>query len=97
MLNETGLGHYFIASRCADEALSKPNPEMINQLLIERHVTPEQCLMIGDSLHDLNMANSAGVDAIGVSYGAHGTSKLSRANPKAMINAPLDLLNYLGH
>lgn len=97
VFNETGLGRYFIASRCADEAPSKPDPEMLNQLLTELNIAPEKSIMIGDSVHDLNMANNAGIDAIGVSYGAHGTSKLLSANPKAIISSPLDLLNYLGH
>jgi phosphoglycolate phosphatase len=95
VLNETGLGVHFVASRCADEAMSKPNPEMILQLLTELNIAPEKAVMIGDSIHDLNMANNAGIDAVGVSYGAHGEDKLRRANPKAIINSPLELLGYL--
>lgn len=97
VLNETGLGVHFVASRCADEAISKPNPGMILQLLAELNVAPDKAVMIGDSVHDLNMANNAGIDAIGVSYGAHDADKLRSANPKAIINSPLELLSYLGH
>ncbi|MEC4724868.1 HAD-IIIA family hydrolase [Shewanella sp. D64] len=97
VLNETGLGVHFVASRCADEAMSKPNPGMILQLLAELNVAPDKAVMIGDSVHDLNMANNAGIDAIGVSYGAHDADKLRSANPKAIINSPLELLSYLGH
>ncbi len=95
VLSETGLGVHFVASRCADEAMSKPNPEMILQLLAELNIAPDKAVMIGDSIHDLNMANNAGIDAIGVSYGAHGEEKLRGANPKAVIHSPLDLLSYL--
>lgn len=97
VLNETGLGAHFVASRCADEAMSKPNPEMILQLLSELNIAPEKAIMIGDSVHDMNMANNAGIDAIGVSYGAHAEDKLRSTNPKAIINSPLALLSYLGH
>ncbi|MBW8183873.1 HAD-IIIA family hydrolase [Shewanella nanhaiensis] len=97
VLNETGLGQQFIASRCADEAVSKPHPEMINQLLNQLNVKPAKALMIGDSVHDINMANNAGIDAVGVNYGAHGESQLLTSNPKSIISSPLELLGFLGH
>ncbi|MGS0675259.1 HAD-IA family hydrolase [Shewanella sp. 0m-4] len=95
VLNETGLARHFESSRCADESKSKPNPDMIHELLEELKVKPERAIMVGDSLHDLNMANNAGVDAIGVSYGAHSESKLLLAKPKAIIHKPIDLLGVL--
>lgn len=95
VLAETGLGHHFESSRCADESKSKPNPDMIHELLDELKVNPNRALMVGDSLHDLNMANNAGIDAVGVSYGAHSESKLLLAKPKAIIHRPIELLNIL--
>ncbi|MCL1140436.1 HAD-IA family hydrolase [Shewanella pneumatophori] len=93
VLNETGLGRHFESSRCADESKSKPNPDMILELLEELKVKPADALMVGDSLHDLNMANNAGVDSVGVSYGAHSESRLLQAKPKAIIHHPTQLLN----
>ncbi|CAM3453198.1 HAD-IA family hydrolase [Shewanella pealeana] len=95
VLSETGLARHFESSRCADESKSKPNPDMLYDLLEELKVKPERALMVGDSLHDLNMANNAGVDSVGVSYGAHSESKLLLAKPKAIIHRPLELLNVL--
>ena len=95
VLTETNLGHYFESSRCADESKSKPNPDMIFELLEELKVKPESAVMIGDSLHDLNMANNAGIDSVGVSYGAHSESTLLLAKPKAIIHQPLELLQVL--
>jgi len=95
VLNETGLGHYFSATRCADESKSKPDPEMILSLLHALDVPPERAIMVGDSLHDLNMANNAGIDAVGVSYGAHSAKQLLCAAPKAIITSPLELLSVL--
>ncbi|WP_064791554.1 HAD-IIIA family hydrolase [Shewanella woodyi] len=97
VLNDTGLGQQFIASRCADEAVSKPHPEMIHQLLNELNVEPAKALMIGDSVHDINMANNAGIDAVAVNYGAHGESQLLTSKPKGIISSPLELLGFLGH
>ena len=48
VLNETGLGRHFESSRCADESKSKPNPDMILELLEELKVKPAGALMVGD-------------------------------------------------
>nr|WP_228290915.1 HAD-IA family hydrolase [Shewanella cyperi] len=95
ILAETGLGHYFDTSRCADETHSKPHPQMLSEIIAELGVCAEKALMIGDSLHDLNMANNAGIAAIGVNYGAHSAEQLTRAEPLAIISSPIELLTHL--
>lgn len=92
---QSGLGHYFIASRCADEAPSKPHPEMILSLLQELQIQPERALMVGDSLLDLTMATNAGIDSIGVTYGAHSEAVLQQAKPIALIDSPQQLFLHL--
>ncbi len=67
----SGLGPLFVASRTADECHSKPHPQMLLELMEELGVAPEATLMIGDTTHDLQMAQNAGVACLGVSYGAH--------------------------
>jgi phosphoglycolate phosphatase len=37
--------------------------------------------MIGDTSHDLEMARAAGVDALGVTYGAHREAGLRSCGP----------------
>ncbi|WOT06561.1 HAD family hydrolase [Shewanella youngdeokensis] len=95
VLSESGLGHHFESTRCADESKSKPHPDMLHALLDELKVKPAHALMVGDSIHDLNMANNAGIDSVGVSYGAHSHERLIEAKPKAIIHAPLQLLDVL--
>lgn len=68
-LRAYGLAGYFAASRCADETRSKPDPLMLEQLMAELAVGPQQTLMIGDSRHDMAMATAAGVAALGISHG----------------------------
>lgn len=92
---QTGLGRYFVASRCADEVHSKPHPEMISSLLKELNIAPNRALMVGDSLLDLTMAANAGIDSVGVTYGAHSADKLLLAKPIALIDSPKQLLQYL--
>ena len=95
MLTETGLGKFFVATRSADEAESKPHPSMINSLLEEFNIAPEQAVMIGDSKLDIAMANNAGVNSIGVTYGAHSLEDLLSQKPTATVNKPAEILLHL--
>ena len=95
MLAQTGLGRFFSHTRTADEAQSKPHPDMLQQLLHVTGIDARNSMMVGDSKLDLMMANSAGLAAVGVSYGAHGEQKLLSCEPKAVIHTPLELLNHL--
>jgi phosphoglycolate phosphatase len=61
----------FDGSRTADETAGKPDPRMLHELMAEFGAEPERTLMIGDTTHDLQMAQNAGCASVGVSYGAH--------------------------
>lgn len=82
----TQLGRHFHASRCADETYSKPHPAMVQELLAEFDCTPAQALVVGDTAFDMEMAARAGVDRIGVTYGAHPVEKLQPYAPLAMLD-----------
>ena len=71
VLHRTALNDFFHATRCVDECHSKPHPDMLEQLMDYLGVTPDKTLMIGDTSHDLNMANNARADSIAVTHGAH--------------------------
>lgn len=86
---------YFIDSCCADEAESKPSPDMLLQILERQGLKPEECLMVGDTSYDMQMAQSINMPRVGVSYGVHAVAKLQQHKPIAIINSPLELLNWL--
>ena len=75
-LEGTGLASRFHASRTADEAHAKPNPAMLREILDELGVRPEEALMIGDTVHDLQMAINADVAGLGVTCGSHSRAEL---------------------
>ena len=75
-LGETGLGDLFHATRCADETFSKPNPQMLHEILTDLDMSPENSLVIGDTEYDMQMARNARVDAVGVSHGVHSADRL---------------------
>lgn len=86
-LRETAIAHYFCASRCADEALSKPHPQMLHDILACTGTPPERALMVGDTTYDMQMAAAATVGGLAVSYGAHERERLLAHNPLACLDS----------
>ena len=86
VLASQGLTDFFDVTRCADEAASKPHPQMIEEILAHCEVGPEQALMVGDSVFDLEMARRAGVDSVAVGYGAQAFEVLQACSPCLAIN-----------
>jgi phosphoglycolate phosphatase len=75
-LQSTGLKSLFHATRCADEAFSKPHPEMLEQIMDQLGARPAQTLMIGDTEYDMQMAANAGARGLGVTFGVHTPERL---------------------
>lgn len=86
-LQAADLKDCFAATRCADETHPKPHPAMLRELMQTLAVHPAQALMIGDTSHDLDMAKSAGVDAIAVTYGAHAAEALRACGPHHCVDS----------
>lgn len=86
---------FFSASRCAQEVASKPHPQMLNEILTETGVSADRALMVGDSIHDMEMARNAQVSAIGVTYGVHSAARLAAAKPKYTVDSIAQLRELL--
>ncbi|WP_295407970.1 HAD-IA family hydrolase [uncultured Thiocystis sp.] len=84
---ETGLEGFFHATRCADETFSKPNPQMLFELMDELGARPAATLMIGDTEYDMQMARNAGTEALAVSFGVHASERLLAHSPLACLDA----------
>mgnify|MGYP003402759770 FL=1 len=95
VLADTGLAHYFKATRCADETLSKPDPRMLNELLSELNVPVQRAIMIGDTTYDLAMAESIGMASVGVTYGVHSAERLLAHQPLMLCHSLPELATYL--
>jgi phosphoglycolate phosphatase len=94
-MQELQMEGLFVASRCADETRSKPDPLMLLELLEELAVAPAHTLMVGDTLHDLVMATNAGVASIAVDYGAHSRARLLGAGPLACISRFYEIKTHI--
>ncbi|MGI5309683.1 HAD family hydrolase [Rheinheimera sp. WS51] len=95
MFDETGLASYFDFSRCADEAQSKPDPDMLKQILAKLAIPAEQAVMVGDTSHDMKMAQAIAMPRIGVTHGVHDAEVLNQYQPKAIIDSIPELLGVL--
>jgi phosphoglycolate phosphatase len=94
-LGATGLASWFEATRCADEGFAKPHPGMLLMLLEMTGVEPARALMVGDTIHDLELAANAGVDALAVSYGAHEEELLATRPALARMRSVPELHRWL--
>jgi phosphoglycolate phosphatase len=95
VLRSSDLREVFDATRTADETSSKPDPQMLLELMRELGVAPERTLMIGDTTHDLQMALNAGTASVGVSYGAHEHDTFSAFSPRMVAHSVSELDAWL--
>lgn len=76
MLFESGLGHFFDITKTADEAQSKPHPQMVLDILAALSVDDADATMIGDTIIDMQLGKNANVTPIGVTLGVDGRCRL---------------------
>jgi phosphoglycolate phosphatase len=94
-LAQHGIGNRFAVTRCADEGLPKPHPEMLVHLMGEVGAEPRETLMIGDTTHDIELAHNAGASALAVAYGAHAAADLERKGQLATVDSIAALRAWL--
>ena len=94
-LQATGPEEVFCVTRCADETASKPDPKMLLEIIQHTQAAKERTLMIGDSIHDLQMALNAPISAIAVSCGANSAELLQQYHPLLCLQQPTELLNII--
>ena len=91
----TGLKPHFHYTRCADEGFAKPHPDMLLKLMDYTNVGPQRTLMIGDTTHDLELAQNAGVAAVAVTYGAHPAQLLAARQARVKVDSVAALSAWL--
>ncbi len=88
-----GITSWFQTMQVADDHPSKPNPSMILQAMTDTGMSPHSTVMIGDTSYDMQMARSAQVSAIGVTWGFHPRENLGDAH--VLCDAPRDLIKII--
>lgn len=84
-MESSGMKGFFHATRTADQTFSKPDPAMLYELMEELGVSAGRTLMVGDTTHDVQMAQNAKVDVVAMGHGAHPPEQLQELNPLALL------------
>lgn len=88
LIEAHGWHGLFASRQVADDHPSKPNPAMIHQILAETGAAQARAVMIGDTSFDIDMARSAGIRSVGVSWGYHPVQDLVA---DVVVAAPSDI------
>jgi len=95
-LRELQLASYFSACVCSEDASKrKPHPAPLQLALKRLRRAPEQCVYVGDTAEDIEMARSAGVRAFGVLGPFPTAARLRAAKPDVLLNSVRELPQYL--
>lgn len=95
VLEASASHHYFTITRCADESGSKPDPQMLRDVLDYTKQPISQAVFIGDSIYDIQMANRLGMTSIAVNYGTASSSELAAEQPTYQVDTPQELVALL--
>ncbi|MCH5152121.1 MAG: HAD-IA family hydrolase [Clostridiales bacterium] len=69
--------------------------EVLRQLIDDNGFDRAQCLMIGDTLHDVEGAHANGIDVVAVTYGFGKREDLEKHGVLALCNTPQDIATLL--
>ncbi|WP_417308815.1 HAD family hydrolase [Devosia sp.] len=86
LLERHGILDRFHSVETPDHNRGKPDPQMIQVAMVKAGIDRPQTVMIGDTVHDMRMAKSAGVGAIGVSWGYHDIGELHATGADVVID-----------
>ncbi|MDY3769458.1 MAG: HAD family hydrolase [Lachnospiraceae bacterium] len=78
-----------------EERRRKPAPDGVNYILEQLHLNREDVLYIGDTCTDMQTGKSAGVFTVGALWGFRDRQELVENHADAIIEKPLDLLQYI--
>ncbi|MBR4868021.1 MAG: HAD hydrolase-like protein, partial [Clostridia bacterium] len=96
ILEHFGLSSYFetVCGISLNESTMEKD-ELITQVLEFAHLTPEECIMIGDRKFDMIGANKVGVIPIGVTYGYGSREELQNAGANFIVDTVKQLQELL--
>lgn len=91
MMRHYALAPYFVSIHGDFSTLAggRTKADVLRLVLSDTHVKPEEAVLVGDTTHDQNGANVAGVGFVPVTYG-FGFSRISA--PQGSVASPQELL-----
>ncbi|WP_394210111.1 HAD family hydrolase [Psychrobacter piscatorii] len=95
VLDASDSRDYFVMTRCADESGSKPDPQMLTDILDYTQQQISDAVFIGDSIYDIQMATALGMTSIAVNYGTATSTELAAQQPTYQVDTPQALAKLL--
>lgn len=95
-LQLSDLESFFKITRSAGQTPAKPCTQMLEEIIEESGVSPEETLMVGDSPTDMEMAKNLHVDAVGVDFYYRQDSSLLNAGASCVVNDYEQLARHIG-
>lgn len=86
VLKGHGLTGRFVTLQTADSGPGKPHPHMVHRALADTGAVEAGTVMIGDTTYDIQMARSARVASVGVSWGYHPVAELTAAGANRIVH-----------
>jgi phosphoglycolate phosphatase len=77
----------FATVQTADDAPSKPAPEMFERALRDTGIAVENACMVGDTSFDMLMGHRAGAFCVGVCWGYHCHDKLRTSGANVLVHS----------
>jgi phosphoglycolate phosphatase len=81
-----GLDHFFDAAYGIENILGGGKIHLAKKMIEEQNLIPEQTCMIGDTEHDLEVAQAIGTQCILVAHGHHKMERLQLLNVPVVNN-----------
>jgi HAD superfamily hydrolase (TIGR01549 family) len=95
-LREFGLAQYFSICVCSEDASRrKPHPAPLKWAMKRLQARPEECVYVGDSPEDVEMARRARVPPIGVLGPFPTAQRIRAAGPDLLLESIGELPRYL--
>ncbi|NHJ31978.1 MAG: HAD family phosphatase [Asgard group archaeon] len=93
MLNSADIFDYFnVIITGEDITFGKPNPEVFLKAAEKGNFTNEECIVIGDSPHDVHAAKNAKMKIIAVNTGKHSFEEIQETKPDTIVKTLKELL-----
>ena len=87
-----GFDIMFKGTQTADDAPSKPHPQMVLNCLSLTGTSAQNALIVGDTEYDMAMGRAAGVSTIGVSWGYQPVTRVKKGGADVIADKVEDLL-----
>jgi phosphoglycolate phosphatase len=92
ILQDLGIRDYFETVLCGDMVeRKKPDPQPLLQSAETLSVSPQESMMLGDSMSDVKAARAAGFSIVCMSYGYNHGEDIRDYNPDAVIDSMIEI------